>query len=107
MLSEISEEKNSSKKLTTLEENLTRSQSEEKNKIKQRNETIKLIEELNKKVADETKELDDIWHEKDRLQKKKEDEAMRVTQAVLKRKAVELTVVSTPGHKLKLMKFAK
>ena len=87
LFSEVASEKRASKKFATVEEELDKKGSEIEEKIREREKALKLMEEVQKSAKLKEQELDDLRKEQEKLQKKKEKESQRITDAVIKRTA--------------------
>uniref|UniRef100_A0A1I8GLH3 G_PROTEIN_RECEP_F1_2 domain-containing protein n=1 Tax=Macrostomum lignano TaxID=282301 RepID=A0A1I8GLH3_9PLAT len=89
VLSEIRNEKSASKTFTDLENSVLETNEHIKKKQKQRDDAQKLLLEMTKAKEDRDRELDDLRHRQDKLQKKKLKQADKITETVLKRRAIE------------------
>ena len=75
-----------------LEENLEFKEQEIKKKMQAQAEQRRLLDDLQKRSKENDEEIHRLMMEQESLTKKKEREADRVAQSVLKRKAVEISV---------------
>ncbi len=92
ILADVQTAKKTSKKISDLEQNLEKKEKEIKDKKKVQAEQRRLLDDLQKRSKESEEEIHRLMKEQESLTKKKEREADRVAQSVLKRKAVELGV---------------
>ena len=107
LVAEVQAEKKASKQISSLEEKLAEKEKEIEAKMKEKEAAHQLLLSAQRATDSRDQEIEALRKEQGRLQKRKEKEAVRLTEQVLKRKACELAMSSSDVVVSELPKIPK